>query len=345
MRGPTGTRATEVPTTSPHPRRVTLCVDDFGLHAGVNEAVHALLAQRRISAVSCLVDGPQWVSGAGRLLEDVLVEGDGHDRLADVGLHLNFTELLDAQAQTLVPPMPLGKLIRSAYLGGLSRAALVAEVERQWSRFEAVWGGPPDFVDGHQHVHQLPGIRDALLRVMERRLARLGAGARRPWVRVCRGPGWLDARAGLDWADLAKAKVIEALGAASLARRVQRELGLACTRRLLGVSPFDADPARALERWSAWFSLVKDDRLADEGSASPRGSDLTGGDLIMCHPAAPVPGGLPATDAIAQARLMEFDLLRGESFGMLCRRQNVQIARFDAASRTPLPARHEVRSD
>ena len=47
----------------PQRRTICVCVDDYGLHAGINQAALNLVRENRISAVSCLVDGPAWPSG------------------------------------------------------------------------------------------------------------------------------------------------------------------------------------------------------------------------------------------------------------------------------------------
>jgi predicted glycoside hydrolase/deacetylase ChbG (UPF0249 family) len=51
----------------------------------------------------------------------------------------------------------------------LDRAEIGAEIERQLDRFQTVAGVPPDFVDGHHHVHGLPVIRDELVAALKRR--------------------------------------------------------------------------------------------------------------------------------------------------------------------------------
>ncbi len=40
---------------------------------------------------------------------------------------------------------------------------------RQLDLFEAALGYPPDHIDGHQHVHALPVVRQALIDVVARR--------------------------------------------------------------------------------------------------------------------------------------------------------------------------------
>jgi len=48
-------------------RCVCVCVDDFGLHSGINAAVLDLSQRKRIGATGCMVDGPAWASGAAAL--------------------------------------------------------------------------------------------------------------------------------------------------------------------------------------------------------------------------------------------------------------------------------------
>lgn len=303
------TQATRViERVADHPlaaRHLAVCVDDFGLHDGVNQAVLDLLALRRISAVSCLVDGPSWASGAVALRQAV---GESDHVIADVGLHLNFTETLDVAAQAACPSRALGDLIKACYLRRLHVPDLVHEIERQWRRFEAVWGRAPDFIDGHQHVHQLPQIRDALAQVLHRRVP--ASALHRPWVRQCRSPGWRGWRAGINLTDTLKAAVIDTLGARMLGRMAAKQ-GLPHSQRLLGVYPFDADGAGYLRRWQTWLALV-----------APHG------DLLMCHPAAAMTPAPPWPDVIAASRQMEHVMLTSEAFGRVLQASGVQIVRF-----------------
>ena len=52
------------------------------------------------------------------------------------------------------------------------------QVETQIAAFAQAFGRPPDFIDGHQHVHLFPQIRDVVLDAAQR----LAPGA---WVRQC----------------------------------------------------------------------------------------------------------------------------------------------------------------
>jgi predicted glycoside hydrolase/deacetylase ChbG (UPF0249 family) len=303
-------------------RQLAVCVDDFGLHDGVNQAVLDLLALHRISAVSCLVDGPSWARGAAALRAAV---GPADAPVADVGLHLNFTEMLDEAVHTTHPEhtptdrtsphrqqvRAIGALIKACYLRQLHVPDLVREIERQWDRFETVWGRAPDFIDGHQHAHQLPQIRDALVQVLRRRCP--PGSACRPWVRQCRSPGWRGGLAGVGLVDTLKAALIGALGAGALGRQVAA-LGLPHSQRLLGVYPFDADAPGYAARWQTWLKLVQ-----------------RRGDLLMCHPAAPMPSAPPWPDVIAASRQMEHTWLCSEAFGRRLQDAGVRIVRLGAA--------------
>ncbi len=56
--------------------------------------------------------------------------------------------------------------------------ALAAELRAQFEAFAAAFGRPPDFVDGHQHVHLFPQVRDAALEAV-------AWMAPHAWVRQC----------------------------------------------------------------------------------------------------------------------------------------------------------------
>lgn len=287
------------------PRHLVVCVDDFGLHEGVNQAVFELLRLQRISAVSCLVDGPTWASGAAALQALAYPGGATLARQADVGLHLNLTECLDPVAQAAWPSRPLGALIRAAYLRQLDVATLRVEVARQWDRFVAVWGRVPDFIDGHQHVHQLPQVRDALMAVLD---ARLSADGPRPWLRRCRAPGWRVVLQGAGLVDTAKAQLIGALGSAALAQLAHAR-GLRTSGHLLGVYPFDADGRAYLRRWSRWLTQIR-----------PHG------DVLMCHPAQPEAMPAGGGDVIGASRAMEYKVLTSGAWAALLTRSGTDVA-------------------
>jgi predicted glycoside hydrolase/deacetylase ChbG (UPF0249 family) len=143
-------------------KTIALCADDYGLSYGVSAGILKALEASRITAVSALTNGPRWPAMGRELARR------GFD--ADVGLHFNLTL-----------GQPLGSMPKFARSGAFPEIGSVimarrlpleeinAEIERQLDRFEAVMERPPDFVDGHQHVQVLPGIREGLLKALERR--------------------------------------------------------------------------------------------------------------------------------------------------------------------------------
>lgn len=255
-------------------RSIVLCADDYGLHPLVDEAVERLARAGRLSATSCMATSPRWPAAAARLTAL-------RPQLA-VGLHFNLTEAHGGAH----PAQALGAVIRQAYLRRPAAGALRAAWCGQLDAFERALGTPPDFIDGHQHVHQLPGLRDALLAELQSRYA----PHERPWVRST-------APAGRLWRS-PKAAVIALLGGWTATRRLRRA-GVTMNQGFGGVYGFDAvTEADYGAQMDAWLPQV------------PHGG------LLMCHPAS---GAVPG-DAIGNQRPVEAAYLASEAFGALLQR-------------------------
>src|SRR5262249_37215172 len=129
---------------TPHRMRtVVLCADDYGISPGVNRGIRELLAAGRLSATSCMVDFPEFLAEG-----PALAEFAGR---ADIGLH-----------GTMTIDRSLPRVMADAYLRRFSAAAIATEINRQLDIFMQVIGRRPDHIDGHQHIHVLPVIRDAV---------------------------------------------------------------------------------------------------------------------------------------------------------------------------------------
>lgn len=250
-------------------KHIVICADDFGLNSEIDAAVLQLAQQRRLSATSCLVQGPSFASGAQAVRASGL----------QLGLHLNFTESLGNPGLYL----PVSTLIIRSWLGQLDARQLREQIARQLDRFEALVGSPPDFVDGHQHVHQFPQIRRLLLDELHARYA----GAL-PWLR-CTHAG---RSAGMSARLRVKAHLIQALGSTAFAKRA-RGMGFPMNRSFLGVYDFQGGQAAYRRLLQNWLMQARD------------------GDLIMCHPA----GHALAQDSLGAQRLAEFDVLRSNAMG------------------------------
>ncbi len=142
-------------------RQIIVCADDFGQNVEISEGIVHLAEQKRINAISCMVNSEYWYDAypALRTLQSSTY----------IGLHLNFTHghaLSDAwrnQHGTLFTGLPT--LLKKAYLSHLDTAAIRAEIKAQLDVFHQSMKAWPDFIDGHQHIHQLPNIREILIDV------------------------------------------------------------------------------------------------------------------------------------------------------------------------------------
>ncbi|WOB10238.1 ChbG/HpnK family deacetylase [Piscinibacter gummiphilus] len=258
-------------------RRIAVCVDDFGLYPGIATAAVHLAAHGRISSVSCMTGAPAWQVGrpALRQLQALGVE---------LGLHLDLSSHpLDARLRGSLPHW----LFRAG-TGTVDVNLLRREIQAQLERFEAMTGGAPDYVDGHQHLHQLPGVRTTLVDVLRERYP-----GRLPWLRSTRA-----AAAGAGH----KARVIERLGNAGLST-LARRYGLAQNAHLLGVYDFSGEPDRYLTLLAGWLAGAGD------------------GDLLVCHPSSDAAPG----DPIGPARRREFEVLRSAPFDRLLKDAGLSV--------------------
>jgi predicted glycoside hydrolase/deacetylase ChbG (UPF0249 family) len=275
-------------------RRFILCADDFALNAGVSEAILDLLERGRISATGAMTNRENWPAAAPRLR--------AFARKADLGVHLNLTEGASLGVLSRFAPsgeLPkFGKLMRGALWGRLPLAEIAEEFRRQIDAYAHQMGREPDFVDGHQHVHAFPGVREALIAALD------GLGlTRRLYVRdPADQAGAIAAR---------RVCAMKALVIATMARgfgRLLERRGIPANSGFAGVSSFNprrdygADFARFLQRPGARH-------------------------LVMCHPGL-ADGQGRATDAIHAARPREHEFLASEAFEALLQRAAARPARM-----------------
>ncbi len=269
--------------TAPLPlRRVILCADDFAVNASASQGIAELAQAGRITATSAMVLSPRWA-------EDVALLEPVRGRI-DVGLHLDWTsEFAVAQGHGL----SLGRAMLKAALGGFNLQAARAVIDQQLDLFEAHWQAPPDYVDGHQHVQQFAGIRQALVDALTERYDRLGAAL--PYLRLSRAPA--------GQADL-KARIIAAMGANAL-ETIAASAGVVRASGLFGIYDFTGDQATYRQAMAQWLA-----------QAAP-------GSIIMCHPAQASEAG----DGIGPARVWEHAYLSGADFPRDLAVAGVQLAR------------------
>ena len=158
-------------------RQIWLCADDYGISPAVNAAIRDLIARKRINATSVMVGAPSFSQAEANALRDA---AGSH---AAIGLHVTLTGPFQPLSDGFRPLRggafpPLAAMAGRALARMLTPALLEAEIASQFDAFRDSFGGPPHYVDGHQHIHIFPQIGEALLRIV-------GKAAPRAWVRQC----------------------------------------------------------------------------------------------------------------------------------------------------------------
>jgi predicted glycoside hydrolase/deacetylase ChbG (UPF0249 family) len=248
-----------------------LCADDFAMTGGVSRAILDLLGRGKLTATGAMTNRPHW-----RRFAPELAAFAGQ---VDLGLHLNLTcaapiSVMPRLAQGGILP-GLRDVARAAALSPDVRAEIATEIARQLDAFEDALGRPPDFVDGHQHVHVLPGVRRALLDTLARRYR---AGAL-----YVRDPA--DRLSAIRARGVAVGKALVIAGLATGFRAAALKRGLRVNRGFSGVAPFDPD--RDFMADLARF-------LIEPGPCH----------LVMCHPGF-IDDELASLDPVVAARPVE----------------------------------------
>ncbi len=275
------------------PRRIWLCADDYGISAGVNSAIRELISNGRINATSVMVAAPHFGSDDAADL-DLLNSGE---KRAALGLHVTLTGPFRPISEGFTPSrdgrfLQLNEMLRAAVSRRLQTELLVIEIASQLRAFIDAFGRPPDFLDGHQHVHLFPQIRDAFLKVV-------ADGAPGAWVRQCGR-----ARRVRRLHDH-KALTLDILSVAF--RRKARHLGIAFNPAFAGTYSFSA---------KANFTKIFPRFL----------SGLPDNGLVMCHPGF-VDDELNALDSLTTLREHEFAFFSSEAFPKVLAENGVTLAR------------------
>lgn len=275
---------------------IVICADDYGLSDGVSAAIEELIACGRLSATGAMTGLPGWKRRAAGLKALVA------EHPADIGLHLTLTgqrPLTRARGLARDGRLPeIGPLVLRALAGALPRAALAEELRAQLDAFEDEWGAPPDFVDGHQHAHALPGIREIVIAEMAARYR-----GRLPWLRNCTEPAsWARQRR----LGLRKALVVGSLAAGSAGRAARA--GIASNDSFRGLYGFTDDPPY---------------REIFQASLEGLGQRV----LVHCHPGH-VDAELRRLDPLLEPRTREYAYLSSGECGEDLERAGVRPARF-----------------
>jgi predicted glycoside hydrolase/deacetylase ChbG (UPF0249 family) len=229
----------------------------------------------------------------------------GVSRVA-IGLHVTLTGPFSALSPGFAPLrdgafLALKDMLQHALLRRLSRKKLAVEIASQLEAFVTAFGRVPDFVDGHQHVHQFPQVRDALLEVVK-------AIAPNAWVRQC-GRAAVPLRQRLSDK---KGMVLDVLSYGF--RKRAAALGVTTNPAFAGTYDFAAQSA---PEYSDLFPAFLD--------------RLPAGGLVMCHPGK-VDTELGRLDPLTDQREREYAYFAGDVFPALLASQGVTLAETRARS-------------
>jgi len=275
-------------------KRIVLCADDYGQAPAISRGILSLINENRLSAASCMVTSPYWLEHVKWLTPYI--------NKVDIGLHFNLTHgtplspaFKTQYGQTFAE---LSQVLKKSLLRNWDVEAIYHECCAQIEMFKKGLGCLPDFIDGHQHIHQFPMIREALVRAYHRYWG--NDNQPKAFIRLVNQNSLVTPRSAL------KLLTIRTSGA-FFARLLQAN-HIPHNHSFAGIYPFSQ--SRAYTSWFARFLK----NTQDNG-------------LIMCHP------GLSASsndDPIATARFDEYRYLSSPQFLLDCEQHTAVLSRFSA---------------
>jgi len=274
-------------------RRIWLCADDYGISESVNIAIRDLVVRGRLNATSVMTVAPSMQRWEAAALERL----NADKRRVAIGLHLTLSAPFRPLSQDFAPLrqgifLPLAMTLGLACLRRLHRDALAAEIAEQLRLFVEAFGRPPDFIDGHQHVHLFPQISEIVLSLTKERIPAA-------WVRQC-GNVLPATQKLLDQ----KGLLIDVLSRGF--RRRARALGVRTNPAFAGTYSFGG--------------------RANFAEIFPRFLDgLPNGSVVMCHPGF-VDDELRSLDPLTNEREREFAYFAGDAFPAVLAQHGLTLA-------------------
>jgi predicted glycoside hydrolase/deacetylase ChbG (UPF0249 family) len=276
-------------------RPIWLCADDYGISLSVNKAIRDLIMRGRLNATSVMVAAPSLNRSESASLNML---NAGSQRVA-IGLHVTLTAPFRPLSEPFVPLrdgafLPHQQMLARGALRLLDRRQLAVEISTQLQVFTNHFGRAPDFIDGHQHVHLFPQVREALLAVVKE-------AAPRAWVRQCgRAVPWLRRLSN------GKALVLDLLS--NRFRSQAGGLGIATNPAFAGAYNFASPSVADFEQVFSGFL---------EG--------LPAQSVVMCHPGF-VDAELERLDRLTVQREREYAFLAGDTFPGVLKRHGAVLA-------------------
>jgi predicted glycoside hydrolase/deacetylase ChbG (UPF0249 family) len=268
-------------------RRIVLCADDYGISPAVSGAIRDLISKKRINATSVMVTAPTFSHAEAEALREAA------GNRAAIGLHLTLTAPFRPNSHGFAPLrhgafLPLASMARRGLSRSLTPALLDTEIAGQFAAFRSAFGSPPDYVDGHQHIHVFPQISEALLRITKH-------AAPHAWLRQCGRA----AHTSLE----PKGLVLDALSRRF--RRLASEHGLRTNPAFAGTYAFTTR-ANYAKLFPGFLDGMPD------------------GGVIMCHPGV-VDAELARLDSLTDLREREYAFFLGDGFPKLLAERGVAL--------------------
>jgi predicted glycoside hydrolase/deacetylase ChbG (UPF0249 family) len=280
-------------------RPIWLCADDYGISESVDKAIRDLLMRGHINATSVMVVAPSFQRAETASLKML---NAGTRRFA-IGLHLTLTAPFKPLSTGFRPVrggafLPLSEMLVRGTLRLLNSERLAIEIATQLKAFVTAFGRAPDFVDGHQHVHLFPQVREPLLEMVKE-------VAPQAWVRQC---GRVSALSGSLLGGLSdrKALLLDALSRTFRARAAAS--GIATNPAFAGTYDFNTATA---------------DDFAKRFPGFLKG--LPPNSVVMCHPGF-VDAELKRLDPLTALRESEYAYFADQGFPDVLRANGVALA-------------------
>ncbi len=157
-------------------KKIILCADDYAITPNVSLAIRNLIDNKRISATSVMM--------SSEFAEQELQLLAPYFENIDVGIHLTLTDqaaLTPCNMSISNNKLPtFAALAKLAFSKTLPMDFIYAELESQITKFIDNTGRLPDYLDGHHHVHILPGIQDIVIELFQKHLNKA-----RCYIRSC----------------------------------------------------------------------------------------------------------------------------------------------------------------
>jgi chitin disaccharide deacetylase len=282
-------------------RNLIVNADDLGWTAGVNRGIAEVYRHGIVTSASLLANGEAFAEA---------VELARATPGLGVGVHLNLNGGPPIAPREAVPSLvndagefeggPDGLLLKIA-TRGLSMREVEIEWDAQISRVRKA-GVEPTHLDGHKHVHMLPGLFEIALRLAKRH----GIGA----IRVSHEASSL--RSALSTGEVRPAVVlkqgVQARGLKLLARDAREQAERA------GVSMADY-----------FCGIAQTGELTKEGVARLLRSLPNGTTELMCHPGYADDGLRKTTTRLQASREKEVEILTDSEIRNLVASQGIRL--------------------